>query len=433
MPDIPISGVESTPERLPVPTGNGGNLRIPDAPNTFLAAVATRLLPKLAPLIPVQIADAIVTGQPRIEPGTPIITINRQKAFYRRLVSAGLIGFCESYQAGDWDTDDLPLLLTGLLGYSDGLVWTAARRTRSYLGRLLPDENTIAGARQNVSYHYDISNDFFACFLDDSMTYSAALFREDSAGRPIAEADLLLEAQQRKIDRLLDLTGVGDGTRLLEIGTGWGYLAIRAAQRGARVRTITISTEQFEYSRRLVMEAGMDHRVAVELRDYRELDGNAEKYDAVISVEMLEAIGEQHWSGYFALLDHVLAPGGRIGLQVMTMRHDRFLAARRRRSWVNRYVLPGFLMPSVPALERAVSGNSSLKVLDRKAFGPHFAATLGLWREKFESQTQTIESLGFDEIFRRTWLFFLAGCEVNFRTGICDLYHYILGRTWSGS
>ena len=410
--------------------GGGGKPQLAEISRTIRATIVARIVPWFARRVPVLITKSDLTARSVARSGVPVLTVHRPTAFYNRLATAGLNGFCESYQAGDWDADNLPLLLTKLLERSGGMAWAGSRKLQRYFGSPLPDsdEDTIEHARQNVSYHYDISNDFFACFLDETMTYSAALFEEDANGQPVAGAELLPDAQRRKIDRLLDLTAVGEGTRLLEIGTGWGYLAVRAAQRGAYVRTVTLSTEQAEYARRRVIEAGVDERVSVELRDFRELDPGAEKYDAVISVEMIEAIGERSWPTYFSLLDQVLAHGGRVGLQVMTMRHDRFLDARRRQSWINKHVLPGFLMPSVPALELAISRHSSLTVRGSKAFGQHFAATLRIWREKFQDQAREIELLGFDDTFRRTWCFFLASCEASFQTGLCDVYHYILGR-----
>ena len=408
----------------------GGKPQLAEISRTIRATIAARIVPWLARRVPVLIIKSELTARSVARPGVPILMVHRPTAFYNRLATAGLDGFCESYQAGDWDADNLLLLLTKLLECSGGAAWAGGRSLRRYLGKPLPDssEDIIEHVRQNVSYHYDISNDFFACFLDETMTYSAALFEEDADGQPVAGAELLLDAQRRKIDRLLDLTAVGEGTRLLGIGTGWGYLAVLAAQRGAHVRTATLSAEQAKYAQHRVTGAGVGDRVAVELRDFRELGGDTETYDAVISMGMVEAIGDRRWPACFSLLDQVLADGGRVGLQVMTMRHDRFLSARRRQTWINKHVLPGFLMPSVPALETAVSHHSALKVLDSKAFGLHFAATLRIWRERFEAQARQIELLGFDDAFQRTWRFFLASSEASFQTGLCDVYQYILAR-----
>jgi cyclopropane-fatty-acyl-phospholipid synthase len=417
--------------RAPSPSERGRRPIVPAAPRAPVRLpVIAWMVRRLASHVPIRVVEPNRTARPGGASNVPSLTIHRPSAFYSRLATAGLIGFGESYQAGDWDTDDLPMLLTELFSRSDRPVPSSARNLRRYLGARRPsnEENTIEGARQNISHHYDISNDLFGHFLDQSMTYSAALFPTDSTGQPIANMHLLPEAQGRKVDRLLDLTGVGSGTRLLEIGTGWGGLAIRAAKRGAHVHTLTISAEQLTFAQRRISEAGVADRVVVELRDYRELDRDAKTYDAIISVEMIEAIGEKYWPTYFSLLDHLLVAGGRVGLQVITMRHDRFLIARHTQSWVHKYILPGLLLPSVPAMETSMRCHSGLRVLDKKAFGPHYEATLRLWRERFVDQTPQIDLLGLDETFRRTWLFFFASCEAGFRAGHFDVYQYILGR-----
>jgi cyclopropane fatty-acyl-phospholipid synthase-like methyltransferase len=228
-------------------------------------------------------------------------------------------------------------------------------------------------ARRNIGRHYDLSNDLFALFLDETMTYSSALFPPWDgvpAAGDLAEAPLLAEAQRRKIDRLLDRAGVGPGCRLLEVGTGWGELAIRAARRGATVRTITISREQQALAARRVAEAGLAGQVSVELRDYRDVDG---RFDAICSVEMLEAVGERYWDGYFAALGRYLAPGGRIGLQTIAMAHDRMLATRHTYTWIHKYIFPGGLLPSVTAIQDSLA-RTTLRITGREDFGAHYAA-----------------------------------------------------------
>jgi len=235
----------------------------------------------------------------------------------------------------------------------------------------------------------------------------------------------LAEAQHRKIDRLLDRAGVGPGCRVLEIGTGWGELAIRAARRGATVRTITISTEQRAFAARRVAEAGLADRVRVELRDYRDLDG---RFDAICSVEMLEAVGERYWDGYFAALDRHLAPGGRIGLQTITMAHDRMLATRDTYTWIQKYIFPGGLLPSVTAIGDSLA-RTTLRITGREDFGAHYAETLRIWRERFGAQADRVASLGFDEVFNRMWTFYLCYSEAGFRAGYIDVSQLTLGRT----
>jgi cyclopropane-fatty-acyl-phospholipid synthase len=258
-------------------------------------------------------------------PAAPVMIVRRPGDFFRRLGASGLIGFGESYMAGDWDCADLTGLLTVFAAHLDELVPPWLQRLRRLAVRRPPpdDLQTVQGARRHIGRHYDLSNELFALFLDETMTYSSALFQTGPDGAPVAvpgealPAEVLLaEAQHRKIDRLLDQAGVGPGARVLEVGTGWGELAIRAARRGASVLTVTISREQQALAARRVAEAGLAGRVRVELRDYRDVEG---EFDAICSVEMLEAVGERYWDTCFAALDQHLAPDGRIGLQTITM------------------------------------------------------------------------------------------------------------------
>jgi len=371
-------------------------------------------------------------------PGVPMLRLHRPGDLHRRLGARGLIGFGEAYQAGDWDTDDLVALLSAfatallnrrlrLIGRLRHLAWL-----RPLYGARLPraEENTLAGSRNNIRHHYDLSNELFALFLDETMTYSAALFDLDPAGRPAATWANLADAQRRKIDRLLDRTGVGAGTRVLEIGTGWGELAIRAAQRGARVHTITISAEQHALAVRRAAAAGVADRITVDLCDYRQIKPphDGEGYDAVLSVEMIEAVGERYWPAYFATLDQLLAPGGRIGLQAITMPHDRMRTARRTYTWIQKYIFPGGVILSAEAIDHLVAEHTHLRVRESYAFGSHYAATLRLWRERFTEQAEAVAALGFDQTFRRTWEYYLAYSEAGFATGHLDVQQVILER-----
>jgi cyclopropane-fatty-acyl-phospholipid synthase len=353
-------------------------------------------------------------------PGAPEMTVYRPEVFFRRLGADGLIGFGESYMAADWGSPDLTGLLTVFAGRVGDLVppWLQRLRRLGVRGHPAGDEPTPDGARHNIHRHYDLSNDLFALFLDETMTYSSALFPAGADGLPRAAGHLLAEAQRRKIDALLDRAGVGPGTRLLEIGTGWGELAIRAAARGARVVTVTISPEQHALASRRVAEAGLTGQVRVELRDYREVDG---EYDAICSSEMIEAVGEKYWPAYFAVLDRVLAPGGRVGLQAITMAHDRMLATRHTYTWIQKYIFPGGLIPSVTAIENTVTGNGSLRVAGREHFGAHYAETLRIWRERFAAQADEVKQLGFDDVFIAMWTFYLCYAEAGFRAGYLDV------------
>ncbi|MGI8332324.1 class I SAM-dependent methyltransferase [Actinomadura scrupuli] len=384
------------------------------------ATVARRLFTRAVTGLPVTVLlPGAVLGA-----GGPQMRIVRPGPFFARLGADGLIGFGESYMAGDWRSPDLPGLLTAFATRMATLVPPRLQRLRPLAVRRPPpaDDGTIEGARRNVQRHYDLSNALFAAFLDESMTYSAALFDVDYGGGVIAGD--LAAAQYRKIDRLLDLTGVGPDSRVLEIGTGWGALAVRAGARGARVRSVTLSAEQRDLARRRVAEAGLADRVAVDLCDYREATG---RYDAVISIEMVEAVGARHWPAYFGALEGVLAPGGRAGLQSITMPHDRMTASRGTYTWVQKYIFPGGLIPSAQAVRESAE-SAGLRVADRFAFGPHYAETLRLWRRSFLAAAGEVAGLGFDDTFRRMWELYLAYSEAGFRSGYLDVQQFLLTR-----
>jgi cyclopropane-fatty-acyl-phospholipid synthase len=383
-------------------------------------------------------------------PGDPTMHLLRPDDFFARLGAGGLIGFGESYLARDWvagppanapesasgQPDPLVALLTVLAAELPRLVPPALQRLRRLAVRYQPksEENTPGGSRSNISRHYDLSNDLFATFLDPTLTYSAAIFGPEN-GEPVTDGEDRAEwrdlpsAQARKIDRLLDGCGVTAGTRLLEIGTGWGELALRAAARGARVHSITLSEEQLALAERRVAEAGFADRVTIELCDYRAVTG---QYDAVISVEMIEAVGEAYWPAYFETIDRVLAPGGSVGLQAITMPHNRMVASRRTYTWIHKYVFPGGLLPSVRAVHAAVEG-TSMRVVDDLAFGLGYAQTLRLWRERFVEHEAEVRRLGFDPIFRRMWTFYLAYSEAGFRSRYLDVHQFILRRPLENS
>ncbi|MFD3525320.1 class I SAM-dependent methyltransferase [Streptomyces sp. NPDC058653] len=352
-------------------------------------------------------------------PTGSVLVLRDPDAFYRRIGSAGLIGFGESYMAGEWDSDDLPGVLTRLATHVDDLVPAPLRGLRSLWLSARPsgDRNTPDGARQNIHRHYDLSNDLFAAFLDPGLTYSSAVFHAFPARFASLEA-----AQHRKIDRLLDLARVGAGTRLLEIGTGWGELALRAAARGARVTTLTLSAEQAALASERIRAAGLADRVEVQLRDYRAAEG---RFDAVISVEMIEAVGAEYWPSYFGALRGALAPGGRVVLQAITMGHRQMLHTAATHTWISKYIFPGGLIPSRAAIAEH-SAAAGLRTLADHGYGPHYAETLRLWRERFTAQGDAVAALGFDSVFRRMWELYLAYSEAGFRSRYLDLRQIVL-------
>jgi cyclopropane-fatty-acyl-phospholipid synthase len=373
---------------------------VPHSP--MRALVAERLFRHIVRGLPVTVA---LPGGERIGGGGPVMRIERPQRFFHRLGVDAKIGFGESYMAGEWSSTDLVGLLTPFAERLAVLVPRPLQVLRRWVDARQPaaEHNTLTAARRNIHRHYDLSNDLFAAFLDETMTYSSAWF-----DRPDTD---LATAQRRKIDAVLDLAGVGPGSRLLEIGTGWGELALRAARRGARVTSLTLSAEQQALAITKLADAGVGDRVDVLLRDYREVTG---QFDAVASVEMIEAVGVEYWPVFFAALDRLVVPGGRIGLQAITMPHDRMLATRNSYTWIHKYIFPGGSCPSVPAIERCVA-DTDLRIEQCRQLGPHYARTLRLWRERFTDQWPRIAALGFDDAFRRMWEFYLAYSEAGFR------------------
>ncbi|MGY4901020.1 class I SAM-dependent methyltransferase [Streptomyces sp. 900116325] len=393
--------------------------RLPRA-SALRTAVARRVVERALAALPLRIRRGGMPGAvpvPRPATGgdrTPTLTLHDPDAFHRRIGADGLIGFGESYMAGEWDTDNLVGVLTVLASHMDDLVPAPLRRLRGAWVRHRPaqDRNTLDGARDNIQRHYDLSNDLFTLFLDLSLSYSSAVFD----ALPATPQDFTA-AQHRKIDRLLDLAGVGPRTRVLEIGTGWGELALRAASRGADVLSITLSEEQRALARHRIAAAGLARQVTVELCDYRQIEGS---FDAVVSVEMIEAVGAEYWAAYFTALRRLLAPGGSVALQAITMPHERMLDTARTHTWISKYIFPGGLIPSPDALAHE-SAAAGLSITHDTGYGDHYAETLRLWREKFLQRSEAVEELGFDQVFRRMWELYLAYSEAGFRSHVLDV------------
>jgi cyclopropane-fatty-acyl-phospholipid synthase len=348
------------------------------------------------------------------------MVLHRPDDLYARLGAAGMIGFGEAYQAGDWDCEDPAELLTVFARHLS----THARPLPAWLRRLyslqppVAEVNTPGGARRNIERHYDLPTRLFALFLDASMTYSSALFatRDEDFTR----------AQHRKIDRLLDSTGVAGGSRVLEIGTGWGELAIRAARRGARVVSVTLSSQQREVAVQRIADAGLADRVEVRLCDYRAIEPVPGGFDAVVSVEMIEAVGFDYWPVYATAVTSHLRHGGRAGLQMITTSQDRMLATRHSYTWIQKHIFPGGLVPSVEAIAAAFAA-AGASAEDRFDFGSwHYAETLRRWRAALRSRRAEVRGLGLDD---RTWNYYLAFCEAGFNAGYLDVCQLTVRRT----
>lgn len=387
------------------------------------AGIAKRILRPTINTVPVRLTfpDGTVWGSG--EPGrSPEMRVVRPRALFGRLGADSKIGLGEAYMAGDWtagpDTD-LADLLTPFAQRLTTLVPPSLQRFRVIVDERLPHStrNSRSGSRRNIEAHYDLSNELFRQFLDDTMSYSSAWF---------ADSDEPLEtAQLRKIDGILDQARVGEGTRVLEIGSGWGALALRAAQRGAQVTTITLSSEQAALARERFAAAGHADRIDLQILDYRDVTG---EFDAIVSVEMIEAVGEEYWPTYFATIDRLLAPGGSVSIQAITMAHHRYLATRNSYGWIQKYIFPGGLIPSVEAITHTLDRHTSLALVDQRSLGTDYARTLRLWRERFTENWPQIHAAGFDEIFRRMWEFYLAYCEAGFATGYLDVWQLRLTR-----
>lgn len=326
----------------------------------------------------------------------------RDRVFFRRLATRGKLGLGESYTAGEWETNDLVGLFELLLRNAD-----AARERFPHVHRLLElrprlnRRNGLLRARRNIAYHYDLGNDLFALMLDETMTYSCAVFERPDVS--------LADAQRAKYDRLCGKLELGPGDHVLEIGCGWGGFARHAAATyGCRVTGITISEEQAALAR----ERTRGLPVEIRLQDYRTVEG---EFTKVASIEMLEAIGEDQFETYFATIDRVLAPGGLAAVQTILVPGQRWDSYRKTPDWIERYVFPGCLIPSLEALTRASVRSSRLAIYGVDEIGEHYAETLRRWRERFHAHIDDARALGYDRRFERTWDFYLAFCEAAFR------------------
>jgi cyclopropane-fatty-acyl-phospholipid synthase len=408
---------------------------VPSGPRAAVSArVAQRLFAGAVSRLPVTVVVEHAGGPEILGRGGPTATIRRPDEFFTRIGVDGLIGFGEAYLTGAWDTEnpgDLGRFITVLAADVHRLVPGGLQRLRAIVVARPPrmHRNSRKNTRGNIAHHYDLANELFEAFLDPTLSYSSALFESAHVDRghhlqaapPIdtRRPGALEEGQVRKIERLLD------ETRVLEIGTGWGALAIRAARRGAIVHSVTLSSEQKALADARIAAAGLSDRVEVELCDYRDVTGS---FDAVLSVEMIEAVGHEYWPTYFEAIDRLLAPGGRAAIQAITMPHDRMLATRRTYTWINKYIFPGGFLPSVEAIEQITRRRTSLRVTGRLSMGDHYAETLRQWDEAFLACRERVLDLGFDETFLRMWHFYLEYSRAGFASGYLDVEQIVLER-----
>jgi cyclopropane-fatty-acyl-phospholipid synthase len=328
--------------------------------------------------------------------------------FLQRVLVAGDIGFGEGFMLGEWDTPDLSALLEAFTLNLDKLTRLleggVVLRTVNTVVHALR-RNSRSGSRRNILAHYDLGNAFYSRWLDPSMTYSSA--RYDRPGQPLSEA------QRNKYASLARQIGLGPDNHVLEIGCGWGGFAeFAAAEVGAKVTGITISPAQYEFARKRLFDQGLAERADIRLVDYRDVEG---QFDRVASIEMFEAVGEAYWPLYFNKIHEVLSPGGRAGLQIITIRDELFAHYRRRADFIQKYIFPGGMLPSETRLKEETD-RAGLEWRDIVRFGHNYADTLAEWAHRFEAAWDEIKGLGFDERFRRLWRFYLGYCEAGFRT-----------------
>jgi len=337
-------------------------------------------------------------------------------------LKSGDIGFAESYIAGDWQTPDLASLLRLLVANRDAIesvVYGSWWGSLLHRVRHLANRNSRRGSRKNIHAHYDLGNPFYRLWLDDSMSYSSAWFAGD-------HTQPLRDAQRAKLRRALAECGVQPGDRLLEIGCGWGTLAREAAGHcGAQVTGVTLSTEQLAWAQQAVARDDLSDRVDLRLQDYRDIADAP--FDAIVSIEMFEAVGREYWPGFFATVRDKLKPGGRACIQSITIRDDLFERYVAGTDFIQQYIFPGGLLPS-PGEFRKAAHAAGLEVVNELAFGADYAETLVRWRERFLAEEPRVRALGFDTRFMRTWEFYLAYCEAAFACGNTDVMQFTLRR-----
>ena len=355
------------------------------------------------------------------KPGPSAVLQVKDFNFIKRVLASGDIGFCDGYKDNEWDTPDLATLLEVLTLNSKklGQLFTGNIVTRM-INRLVHAlrKNTKAGSRRNIFAHYDLGNSFYDKWLDKSMTYSSALF--DGGAK-----DDLTAAQIAKYERLAKLVDLKPGQHVLEIGCGWGGFAQYAAETiGAHVTGITISQAQLDYAVERMERLGLSDKVEIKLMDYRDIEG---EYDAVVSIEMFEAVGESYWGAYFDKVHEVLKTGGKAGLQIITIADDMFEDYRQRADFIQKYIFPGGMLPSLTKLAEH-SRAAGLKLVSDFTFGKDYAETLKQWALRFEKAWHEGRIHGFDDPFRKLWLFYLAYCEAGFRTERTNVVHLQLQR-----
>ena len=350
-------------------------------------------------------------------------TINlRNPAAYTAIAFNGVVGAAEGYMDGHWTTPDLLAVIRFFvsniqdLKNMDGERSVGNRIALNLLSRVT--RNSLTGSRKNISAHYDLGNDFFELFLDPTMMYSAALFE----GRDIT----LNQASTAKLQRICEKLELKPTDHLVEIGTGWGGMAVHAATHfGCKVTTTTISRQQHDYTRELVKARGLEDKITVVMKDYRELSG---KFDKLVSIEMIEAVGHKYFSGYFQKCSHLLKPHGLMLIQAITITDQRYEQARKSVDFIQRYIFPGGCLPSLSVIANHVAKVTDMGVVTVSDMSRDYARTLRCWRESFEAAEEQIRALGFDDRFMRMWLYYLCYCEGGFMERVINSTQIVIAK-----
>ncbi len=347
--------------------------------------------------------------------------------FFRKVMFYGEVGFGEAYMLGFWSAPDVTAVLRCLIENLEAIPGMSGSQRKFSVINLLDAvnrsyhmlrRNTIGNSRRNIKEHYDLSNEFYRLWLDDTMTYSSAWY---------GESDMPLEeAQKNKYRKIAQSLALKPGMTVLEIGCGWGGFSLLAAKEfGVKVTAVTISRQQFEEATKRVTHAGLQDQIKVVFSDYRKLKG---RYDAIVSIEMIEAVGHQYLKAYFRQCHQLLKPEGRLGLQVILCPDNRYDAMRKSVDWIKRYIFPGGQLPSTGAIQQAIAKTGDLGLQHFESFGLHYARTLREWRETFNQRIEHIREMGYDDVFVRKWNYYLAYCEAAFATHNISVAQMVFSR-----
>ncbi len=398
------------------------------APPTFFQRMAVRMVDRMLRSLgdgslEMRLPDgnSVVYGESNGADQPEAVMTAHEWSFFSRLLRGTDIALGDTYVDGVWSTPDLTAVLSL---FARNITRVNREADSSLLSNLWNriqhglKRNTRRGSRNNIEAHYDLSNRFFSLWLDETMTYSAALFE--------TEAESLADAQRRKYDRIIEKAGITADHHVLEIGCGWGGFAIHAAETtGCRVTGITLSEQQLKLARHRVRKAGLEDRITLSLCDYRDITGS---FDRIVSIEMLEAVGHAYVGTYFETMDRLLKPAGRAAIQVITIPDQRYEDYRRRPDWIQKRIFPGGMLPSLAVISREVARRTSLNILHVDNLGPHYARTLNRWHDRFQAVRRELAEIGFDQRFQKMWSYYLSYCEAGFRENAIHVLQMALSK-----